>query len=72
LIIDTIAERTPGNGTNSAADESAAESVAAAAVVADDRASKRAKGAAGDGTLLSVRSRANASGEEDGNGEDQK
>jgi len=53
----------PRNGTNSAADESAAESVAAAAVVADDRASKRAKGTTGDGALLSVGPRADASGE---------
>jgi hypothetical protein len=72
LIIDAIAERPPGNGTNSAADESTAESVAAAAVIADDRASKRTEGATGDRTLLGVGSRANASGEKDGNGQNQK
>jgi hypothetical protein len=71
-MIDAVADRPSDNRPNGTPDESASKSVAAAAVVADDRASKRAKGAAGDGTLLSVRSRANASGEEDGNGQDQK
>ena len=71
LVVHAIAQRATGNCPNGTSDESTAEGVAAAAIVAYDRAGERAKGAARDGTLLSVGSRADASGEQTGNGQDQ-
>jgi hypothetical protein len=67
LIIDAVSDRPSGNRPNGASDQSTAKCVAAAAVVADDRASKRAEGSAGDSSLLSVGARADTSGKQGGN-----
>lgn len=69
FVVSSVAQRTAGEGAGSAADKCAAQRISAAAIVSDNRTGDRAEGAARDGTLLSVRTCANAAAEECGAGQ---
>jgi hypothetical protein len=64
LVVDGVADRASGDGTNETANQGAGRAVSAAAVIADDGTGEGADGAAGDSTLLGVRAGTDASGQD--------